>query len=111
MITIFFLGIFAGIVSPLLRVRTKLGIVLAGGAAALTIFAAAGLMTADPREGLAAIEANRKEYLFVLACEVPVLILARFPKASEMGVLDGMGNPRRIYGMCDSCRHFAELLL
>jgi len=44
MITIFFLGIFAGIVSPLLRVRTKLGIVLAGGAAALTIFAAAGLM-------------------------------------------------------------------
>jgi len=76
MITIFFLGIFAGIVSPLLRVRTKLGIVLAGGAAALTIFAAAGLMTADPREGLAAIEANRKEYLFVLACEVPVPILA-----------------------------------
>src|SRR5207237_4048361 len=36
---------------------------------------------------------------------------ARFPKPSEMGVLDGMGNPRRVYGMCDSCRHLAEVLL
>jgi hypothetical protein len=77
-IVIFFLGIFAGIASAVLRRSGKAPIILAGGAAVLVIVAFAGLLHQDMREGLAAVESNRREYLFVLASETPVLLLALF---------------------------------
>ena len=42
----------------------------------MLIFSTVGLLIVDPRVGLATIESNRKEYLFFLICELPVLILA-----------------------------------
>ena len=76
MIVIFFFGVFAGFVAPLSRRVNARVSLLAGGAAMLIIFAVAGLLHADARQGLATVEANRKEYLFVLACELPVLLFA-----------------------------------
>jgi hypothetical protein len=78
---IFFLGIFAGIVAPLFRRYDKAGVVLAGGAAVLLIVAIAGLLQQDMRQGLATVEAIRREYLFVLGCESPVVVFALFPIA------------------------------
>ena len=74
MIANFFLGILIGIAGPLLRRYGKFASgALAAGAATLVILAYSGLLRPDFREGLAAVEANRREYLFVLACEIPVL--------------------------------------
>jgi len=74
---VFALGVVLGIVAALLRRYGRAsGMALAGGAGALLVLAAAGLVHTDAREGLAAIEANRRQYLFVLACELPVLVLA-----------------------------------
>jgi hypothetical protein len=76
LILIFFLGICLMIVAPLLRRFGAASVVLAGGALAVLAVAIIGLAHVDPRIGLAAIESNRREYLFCLACELPVLILA-----------------------------------
>ena len=74
---VFALGVVSGIVAALLRRYGRASsMALAGGAGVLLVLAAAGLVHTDTREGLAAIEANRRQYLFVLACEVPVLVLA-----------------------------------
>lgn len=76
MVVLFFCGIFAGFVAPLLRRRGNAGgLALAAGATTLVIVAIAGLLHTDIREGLATVEANRKEYRFILACEIPVLVL------------------------------------
>jgi hypothetical protein len=75
-VVIFFLGIFAGIVSPVFRRHDKAGVVLAGGAAMLVILAIAGLLHQDMRQGLATVETNRREYRLMLECEIPVLALA-----------------------------------
>jgi hypothetical protein len=50
--------------------------VLSAGAAVLLMVAIAGLLHQDMREGLATVQANRREYRLVLACEIPVLALA-----------------------------------
>ncbi len=50
--------------------------VLAAGAAALMVMAIVGLATNDPRYGQGAVEDNQREYHFVLACQLPVLLLA-----------------------------------
>ena len=74
---VFALGVVSGIVAALLRRYGRASsMALAGGSGALLVLAAAGLVHTDAREGLAAIEANRRQYLFVLACELPVLVLA-----------------------------------
>jgi hypothetical protein len=73
----FVLGVLVGIVAPFLRRCGKAGaMTLACGAAILVVLAVLGVVHADPREGLATIEANRRQYLFVLACEIPVLVFA-----------------------------------
>jgi hypothetical protein len=70
------LGISLMIVAPLFR-RYQLGSpALAGGASTVLALAIVGLAHTDPRIGQAAIAANRRQYLFVLACELPVLMLA-----------------------------------
>jgi hypothetical protein len=76
LVIIFFLGIGFMIVAPLLRRYNKASLALAGGAFAVLAVAVIGLVHVDPRIGLVAIESNRKEYLFFLACELPVFILA-----------------------------------
>jgi hypothetical protein len=74
---VFALGVVMGIVAALLRRYERAsGMALAGGAGVLLVLAAAGLVHTDVREGPAAIEANRRQYLIVLACELPVLVLA-----------------------------------
>jgi hypothetical protein len=74
---VFGLGVVLGIVSALLRRYGRVsGMALAGGASVLLALAAAGLVHTDAREGLATLEANRRQYLFVFACELPVLVLA-----------------------------------
>jgi hypothetical protein len=74
---VFALGVVSGIVAALLRRYGRASsMALAGGAGVLLVLAAAGLVHTDAREGLAAIEANRRQYLFVLMCELPVLVLA-----------------------------------
>jgi len=90
LIIIFFLGISVMIVAPLLRRYHKASPTLAGGAFAVLAVAVVGLVHVDPRIGLAAIDQNRREYLFCLACELPVFILAliswnRFKWAFWMG--------------------------
>ncbi len=64
------------LVAPLLRRYRKASLALACGAAAVLAVAVVGLVHVDPRIGEAAIEANRRQYLFILTCELPVLILA-----------------------------------
>lgn len=73
---VFFLGISLMIVAPLLRRVHLASPALAGGALAVIAVSIVGLLDVDPRIGLAAIESNRREYLFFLACELPVFILA-----------------------------------
>lgn len=76
MVVIFFLGLSLMIVAPLLRRANMASPALAGGALAVLAVAVIGLVHVDPRIGHAAIESNRREYLFFLACEAPVFILA-----------------------------------
>lgn len=64
------------ILSPLLRRYDKASAALAAGAFAVIAVAVVGIVHVDPRIGLAAIQSNRREYLFCLACEVPVFLLA-----------------------------------
>ena len=73
---IFFLGISLMIIAPLLRRASMASFALAGGALAVLAVCMIGLVHVDPRIGLAAIESNRREYLFLLACEAPVFLLA-----------------------------------
>jgi hypothetical protein len=68
------LGVSLRIAAPLLR-RYELRS-LAGGASTVLAVASVALAHSDPRIGRAAIDADRRQYLFVLACELPVLILA-----------------------------------
>jgi hypothetical protein len=74
--TIFFLGIGLMLIAPLLRGQDRASPALAAGAFAVLAVAAIGLVRVDPRVGQAAIESNRKEYLFCVACELPVFVLA-----------------------------------
>jgi hypothetical protein len=77
MVFVFILGMVAGLAAPIfVRWAKAGGVTLAGAAALLVVAALTGVLNPDPREGLAAIEANRREYLFVLGCEVPVLAFA-----------------------------------
>jgi hypothetical protein len=73
---IFFLGIGLMLMAPLLRGQSKASPALAVGAFAVLAVAIFGLLSVDPRIGQAAIESNREEYLFCVACELPVFILA-----------------------------------
>jgi hypothetical protein len=73
---IFFLGISFMIVAPLLRRYGMASLALAVGSSAILAVAIIGLVHVDPRIGLAAIESNRREYLFCVACQLPVFILA-----------------------------------
>ena len=87
-VVIFFLSILAGIAAPIFRRYGNLSNwTLAAGAATLVIFAGVGLLHPDFRQGLAAVEANRREYLFVLACEMPVLAFA----------LASSGRPKKLF--------------
>jgi hypothetical protein len=76
LVIIFFLGIGLMLVAPLLRRFGKASLALAAGAFVILALSVIGLAHVDPREGLAAIETNRKEYLFFLACQLPVFLLA-----------------------------------
>jgi hypothetical protein len=73
---LFFLGLGLMIVAPLLRRHGKASLVLAGGSLAVLTFTVSGLVHVDSRIGQAAIESNRKECLFCLACQIPVFVLA-----------------------------------
>ena len=73
---IFFLGLSLMIVAPLLRRANMASPALAVGALAVIAVCIIGLVHVDPRIGLAAMESNRREYLFLLTCEVPVFLLA-----------------------------------
>jgi hypothetical protein len=79
MVFVFAFSVVAGIVAPFSRRfgNARCGC-LAAGAAILVFLAVVGLTHPDPSQGLAAVGANRREYLFVLACESPVLALALF---------------------------------
>jgi hypothetical protein len=70
------LGIGLMIAAPLLRRYQLASLALAGGASTALAVVIVGLVHSDPRIGQAAIEANRRQYLLVLACELPVLMLA-----------------------------------
>jgi hypothetical protein len=76
MISIFFLGISLMIVAPLLRRYGKASLALVVGSLTVLAVAVIGLVHVDPRIGLAAIQSNRREYLFCTACQIPVLILS-----------------------------------
>jgi hypothetical protein len=73
---VFVLGITLMIAAPLLRRFQLRSPALAAGASTVLAVAIVGLAHPDPRIGQAAIEANRRQYLFVLACELPVLVAA-----------------------------------
>ena len=111
MVFVFILGMVAGLAAPILVRWAKAGgVTLAGAAALLVVAALTGVLNPDPREGLAAIEANRREYLFVLGCEVPVLAFALLSGEQE-ALLARMGNPHCLHSLRGSRGHLAELLL
>jgi len=79
MVFVFVFGVVAAFVAPFLqRFGNARSICLAAGAAVLVLFSVIGLTHLDLRQGLAAADANRREYLFVLACESLVLALGLF---------------------------------
>ena len=73
---LYFLGVGVALLSPLLRRWGKSSTALACGTGAVLAVAIVGLAHADPRIGTAAMDANRRQYLFVLAFELPAFILA-----------------------------------
>lgn len=70
------LGVCLMLAAPLLRRYQLRSPAMVPGASAVVAVAVVGLAHQDPRIGQAAIEANRRQYLFLLACELPVLVLA-----------------------------------
>ena len=70
------LGIALMIAAPLLRRYQLAAPALVGGASPVVAVAIIGITYSDPRIGQAAIEANRRQYLYILACELPVFIFA-----------------------------------
>ena len=109
----FVLGVLVGIVAPFLRRCGKAGaMTLASGAAFLVVLAVLGVAHADPQEGLATIEANRRQYLFVLACEIPVLVFALLSlRQLKKAILAWMGNPLGVYRMPNNRCHLAGVFL
>ncbi len=91
MATLVVIGLILSAAAPFLRRRGKVSsYLLASGAAILILISSFGLLFPDTREGLAAVESNRRFYLFFLACEVPVLVLSlvstgRFKSAFWVG--------------------------
>jgi hypothetical protein len=75
-IFLFLIGIGLAVLAPFLRRYGKASLALACGAATVIAVAVVGLVHVDPRIGEAAIADNRREYLFMVACELPVLIFA-----------------------------------
>jgi len=69
-------GIALMLSAPLLRRFHIASHTLAAGSVIVLILALVGLAHVDPRIGLAAIDENRRSNLFLLAVELPVLILA-----------------------------------
>jgi hypothetical protein len=66
-----------GLVAPLLRhLGRAAGLALAIGAGLIVAASVAEYVFADPRAGMAAINANRQFDRISLACEIPVVILA-----------------------------------
>jgi hypothetical protein len=76
LLILFFLGLSLMLAAPLLRRYRMAPPSLALGAFAVLAVALIGLLHVDPRIGEAAIESNRRQYIFVVACELPVLLLA-----------------------------------
>ena len=76
MVFFFCLGMSLMIVAPLLKRWKRASPALAMGALIVLAIMAFGLLYVDPRNGLAANESNRKQYLFFLAIELPVFLLA-----------------------------------
>ena len=76
MALVFAFGIVLMLAAPLLRRYRKASHALAGGALILIALTVFGLTHPDARAGEAAIESNRREYLIVLAFELPVFTLA-----------------------------------
>lgn len=75
--SIYLLGLIAALVAPLLRRSKKANWALAAGALTLLVASTMGLLFFnDPKWGAAAVASNRKEYLFFIACELPVFALA-----------------------------------
>ncbi len=74
--TIYLLSVGLMIASPLLRRYNMASAGLAGGAGAILATVFIGLTHVDARIGQAAIHANRRFYLLILACELPVFVLA-----------------------------------
>jgi hypothetical protein len=62
--------------AALLRRPTKDSVALAAGALIVIVFSLVGLANPDVRAGQSAVDSNRREYLFFLACELPVFLLA-----------------------------------
>jgi len=114
---VFALGVVSGIAAALLRrYRRASSMALAGGAGLLLVLSAAGLVPTDAREGLAAIEANRRQYLFVIPLRACVRTASagagtRFPGATQETLLAWLGNPRCVHLVRGSCRHLARVFL
>jgi hypothetical protein len=73
-------GVGLMVASPLLRRYNRAPAALAAGALEVLAICVLGLVRIDPRIGQAAIAANRRSYLMIVAWELPVLILARESK-------------------------------
>jgi hypothetical protein len=69
-------GVGLMVASPMLRRYNRAPAALAAGALEVLAVCVLGLVRIDPRMGQAAIAANRRSYLMIVAWELPVLILA-----------------------------------
>jgi hypothetical protein len=77
MATVIVIGIMAGLIAVAFpRNGNSRSAALASGATILLAAAVYGLLHQDPRNGSAAINANLRQYHFLMACEFSVLALA-----------------------------------
>ena len=77
MVIVFAVGVLLALIAPLLRRQSSAAsAVLAAGASILIALAVIDFVHPDARIGQASVDANRRFYLLLLACELPVLALA-----------------------------------
>ena len=77
----------------------------------LVIVAVTGLLHQDMRDGLATVQANRRQYRMLLECEIPVLALAAVTPLAKEAFLGRLGDSCGVYSVLSGDRDMAGVFL